>query len=151
MWYYALSIFYVYLLFFRYTPRKKVSKLIIKTKDGKQLLEEFFKKKRNFNIIINLTKNSKKYISLEDLIDNITNPLAEFFDPTIYQLYLDMQNKYGVDNFNTIYKNNSLEDSIISITDSINNNYQYSYPFLNFLKWTIQYKIIYNLNEKKQG
>jgi len=151
MWYYALSIFYVYLLFFRYTPRKKVSKLIIKTKDGKQLLEEFFKKKRNFNIIINLTKNSKKYISLEDLIDNITNPLAEFFDPTIYQLYLDMQNKYGVDNFNTIYKNNSLEDSIISITDSINNNYQYSYPFLNFLKWTIQYKIIYNLNEKKKG
>lgn len=151
MWYYALYIFYVYLLFFRYNPPKKVSKLIIKTKDGKQLLEEFFKKKRNFNIIINLTKNSKKYISLEDLIDNITNPLAEFFDPTIYQLYLDTQNKYGVDNFNTNYKNNSLEDSIISITDSINNNYQYSYPFLNFLKWTIQYKIIYNLNDIKQG
>ena len=143
-----LFVFYIFFILKPNNKKKVIKKIVIKN-NSRNDVEEFFKQKKNYNILINLTKNSKKYISIPELIDSITNIESKYYDPKIYEFFIEKKKYYGDDDFNLNYQNNV--DSVISITDSINNKYIYGYPFLNFLKWTIQYKIVHNLNEKKQG
>jgi hypothetical protein len=146
MWFYL--IFLLYIVYISTSKKKKINKIVINSIDIKNNVENFFKKKKNYNILINLTKNSKKYITIPELIDNITNPESTYFDQNIYDFFVEKQNYFTKTHFSIDYETNC--DSIISITDSINNKYLYGYPFLNFLKWTIQYKIVHNLNEKNK-
>lgn len=147
MWFCLIFLLYIFYISIP-NENKKLNKMIVSSVDIKSNTENFFKKKKNYNILINLTKNSKKYISIPELIDNITNPDSKYFDQAIYNFFIEKQSFYTKKHFSTDWETNC--DSIISITDSINNKYLYGYPFLNFLKWTIQYKIVHNLNEKNK-
>lgn len=147
MWFLIIFLFYTLYLVYPYKKRK-ISKIFNNSIDTKSSVENFFIKKKNYNILINLTKYSKKYITIPVLIDNITNKDSEYFNQNIYNFFIEKQEYFTKKHFNIDYETNY--DSIISITDSLNNKYLYSYPFLNFLKWTIQYKIVHNLNEKNK-
>ena len=146
MWFYLIFLFYIF--YISIPCKKKINKMVIISIDIKENVENFFKKKKNYNILINLTKNSKKYITIPELIDYITNPESKYFDQSTYDFFIEKQKNFTKNHFSIDYETNC--DGIISITDSINNKYFYSYPFLNFLKWTIQYKIVHNLNEKNK-
>lgn len=148
MWFCLIFLLYIIYIFIPFEKKNK-NKMVINSINIKENVEGFFKKKKNYNILINLTKNSKKYITIPELIDYITNPESKYFNQFTYDFFTEKQKHFTEKHFSTDYETNF--DSIISITDSINNKYLYSYPFLNFLKWTIQYKIVHNLNEKKQG